>query len=816
MDITAELPKHARVVIVGGGIVGASIAYHLAKLGWSDVVLLERKRLTSGTTWHAAGLVGQLRATANLTKLARYTTELYASLEAETGQATGFMQRGSLSIATNAERLEELMRGASMAKTFGLEVNAVSPTEIKRYWPLVEVNDVVGGVHLPRDGQTNPIDTTMALVKGATMRGVKVIENVRVETIVTKDGRAVGVSTAQGDIAAENVVIASGMWSRALGLTAGVDIPLQACEHFYIVTEPMPGLTPDLPVLRDPDHCAYYKEDAGKLLLGAFEPHAKPWAVDGIPEDFEFGELQDDFAHFEPILEAAVRRLPALEIVGIRKFFNGPESFTPDVRYLLGEAPDVEKLFVAAGFNSIGIQSAGGAGKALAEWIVGGHAPMDLADVDIRRVQKFQANSKYLKERVSESLGLLYAMHWPHRQYETARPVRTSPLHERLAASGACFGEAAGWERANWFAPRGVKAEYSYSYGRQNWFPHSAQEHRTTREGVALYDMTSFGKFLVQGRRAEAALQRICANDVRVAPGRLVYTQWLNERGGIEADLTVTRLSQTSFLIVTAGASARRDFGWAKRHLADEADVFLTDVTSGEAVLCVMGPHSRALLQAASGADLSNAAHPFGAWREIGIGYARVRAARVTYVGELGWELYVPTEFARGVFDTLVEAGAPYALKLAGLHALDSCRIEKAYRHWGHDIGEEDTPLEAGLMFAVKLDKGDFLGRDALLRQRDSGAKRRLLQFLLLDPEPLLYHDEPIWADGESVGRTTSGAYGHTLGGAVALGYVRCDQADIVDFVASARFEIEVAGRRFPAKASLAPMYDPDNLRIRA
>ena len=811
-----SLPTHARVVIVGGGIVGASIAYHLAKLGWSDLVLLERKRLTSGTTWHAAGLVGQLRATANLTKLAQYTTELYASLEAETGQATGFMQRGSLSIATNPERLEELMRGASMARTFGLEVNAVSPTEIKRHWPLLHVGDVVGGVHLPRDGQTNPIDTTMALIKGATMRGVKVVENVAVDSIITKNGRAIGVSTRSGELFAENVVIAAGMWSRALGLAASVDIPLQACEHFYIVTEPFPGLTPDLPVLRDPDNCAYFKEDAGKLLLGAFEPNAKPWALDGIPEEFEFGELPDDFAHFEPILEAAVRRLPALGNIGIRKFFNGPESFTPDVRYLLGETADIQKLYVAAGFNSIGIQSAGGAGKALAEWIVAGHAPMDLADVDIRRLEKFQVNKKYLKERVSESLGLLYAMHWPYRQYETARNVRISPLHERLAGRGACFGEAAGWERPNWFAPTGVKPEYAYSYGRQNWFAYSAREHRATREGVALYDMTSFGKFLVQGRGAEAALQRICANDMRVSPDRVVYTQWLNERGGIEADLTVTRLSETSFMIVTAGAAARRDLTWAKRHLAAAADVFITDVTSAEAVLCIMGPNSRALLEALSGADLSNGAHPFGTWREITIGYALVRAARVTYVGELGWELYVATEFARGVFDALLEAGASFDLKLAGLHALDSCRIEKAYRHWGHDIGEEDTPLEAGLMFAVKLDNGDFIGRDALMRRRDEGATRRLLQFLLLDPDPLLYHDEPIWADGEMVGRTTSGAYGHSLGGAVALGYVSGNEQTVASLVASAQFEIEVGGRRIEAKSSLTPMYDPKNLRIRA
>jgi len=811
------LPTHARVVIIGGGIVGASIAYHLVKLGWSDTLLLERKRLTSGTTWHAAGLVGQLRATANLTKLAQYTTDLYAGLEAETGQATGFTQRGSLSIATTPGRLEELMRSASMAKTFGLEVVAVDPADIKRHWPLLNVDDILGGVHLPGDGQTNPIDTTMALIKGATAGGAKVIEGIEVTAILTKDGRATGVSTADGDIIADHVVIASGMWSRRIGAAVGVDIPLQACEHFYIVTESFPGLTAGLPVLRDPDNCAYFKEDAGKLLLGAFEPSAKPWALDGIPADFEFGELQEDFAHFEPILEAAMRRLPALEHVGIRKFFNGPESFTPDVRYLLGEAPDLENLFVAAGFNSIGIQSAGGAGKALAGWIVGGHPPMDLADVDIRRVQPFQVNRRYLKERVSESLGLLYAMHWPYRQYDSARNVRTSPLHERLAAHGACFGEAAGWERANWFAPPGVTPAYAYSYGRQNWFKHSAAEHRAVREAVGLFDMTSFGKFRFEGRDAEAVLQRICANDVAVPPGRVVYTQWLNERAGIEADLTVTRLSETVYQVVTAGATARRDLAWLKRNIPADARAIATDMTSAEAVLLVMGPNSRALLEAASGADLSNAAHPFATSRDIEVGYARVRAARVTYVGELGWELYVPSEFARGVFDALMEAGPAFGLNLAGLHALDSCRIEKAYRHWGHDIGDEDTPLQAGLMFAVKLDKpGGFIGREALLRQRESGPGRRLVQFRLDDPEPLLYHDEPVWHGGRLVGRTTSGAYGHHLGGAIALGYVREDEGFVAERIAAGGFEIEVAGRRVPATASLTPLYDPKHQRIRA
>jgi 4-methylaminobutanoate oxidase (formaldehyde-forming) len=815
--MTKPLPGHARVVVIGGGVVGASIAYHLTKLGWPDTLLLERKRLTSGTTWHAAGLVGQLRATANLTKLAQYTTNLYATLEQETGQATGFMRRGSISVATHPARMEELLRGASMAKTFGLEVDRVDATEIRRRWPLLHVADLVGGVHLPGDGQTNPIDTTMALIKGATMRGATVIEGLEVRSILTRNGRAVGVTTDAGDVLAEYVVIAAGMWSRRLGMKAGVTIPLQACEHFYIVTEPFPGLTPDLPVLRDPDNCAYYKEDAGKLLLGAFEPNAKPWAVDGIPDDFEFGELPEDFGHFEPILEAAVRRLPALADVGIRKFFNGPESFTPDVRYWLGETPEVEHLFVAAGFNSIGIQSAGGAGKALAEWIVDGRPPMDLADVDIRRAQPFQVNTRYLRERVSESLGLLYAMHWPHRQYETARGVRTSPLHDRLTGHGACFGEVSGWERANWFASPGETPRYEYSYGRQNWFAHAAAEHRATREAVALFDMTSFAKFRVEGRDAEAALQAICANDVAVEPGRIVYTQWLNERAGIEADLTVTRLSETAFQVVTAAAHSRRDLTWLRRHIDSDAFAVVTDVTSAEAVMCVMGPNSRALLQAVSGADLSNAAHPFGTWRDIEIGYARLRAARMTYVGELGWELYVPTEFARGVFDALLQAGPGHGLKLAGLHALDSGRIEKAYRHWGHDIGDEDTPLQAGLMFAVKpFKQSPFIGREALLRQRETGPGRRLLQFLLHDPQPLLYHDEPIWHGGAMVGRTTSGAYGHHLGGAVALGYVRDDEMRVTDRIAAGGFEIEVAGARFPATASLEPLYDPKNVRIHA
>jgi len=816
--VTKKIPSQAQVVIIGGGVVGCSIAYHLTKLGWKEVVLLERKKLTSGTTWHAAGLVGQLRATLNMTRLAQYTAELYTTLEKETGQATGFKQRGSISIATTKERFEELMRGASMAKTFGLEVEAIGPSDIKKLWPLLNVEDVVGGVFLPKDGQTNPVDTTMALAKGATMGGARIFEETKVTAIRQAKGRASGVVTSAGaEIAADYVVIAGGMWSRELGALCGVNIPLQACEHFYIVTEDFPALSPDLPVLRDPDNCAYFKEDAGKLLLGAFEPNAKPWGVDGIPEDFEFGELPEDFDHFTPILEAAMRRIPALERVGIRKFFNGPESFTPDVRYMLGEAPELRHLFVAAGFNSTGIQSAGGAGKVLAEWIVAGHPPMDLWDVDIRRMQPFQGNRRYLTARVSESLGLLYAMHWPYRQYESARGVRTSPFYEQLKARGACFGEAAGWERPNWYASNGEAPAYRYSYGRQNWFPYAAAEHRAAREGVALFDQSSFAKFLLQGRDAEAVLQRICANDVAVPPGRIVYTQWLNERGGIEADLTVTRLAETVYMIVTSGACAVRDFNWLCRHIPPDAQVAATDVTSGYAVLGLMGPRSRALLARLSGEACENGDFPFGQSREIEIGHARLRASRITYVGELGWELYIPTEFARGVFDAVMATGEPLGLRLAGMHAMDSCRIEKAYRSWGHDISDEDTPLEAGLVFACKLDKNiDFLGKDALLRQRERGAPaKRLLQFALDDPEPLLYHNEPIYRDGMIVGRTTSGNYGHSLGRAVALGYVHEPSGVDRAYVAEGRFEIEVAGARFAARASLEPMYDPKSTRIR-
>ena len=814
-----DLPSHARVVIVGGGIVGCSLAYHLTLRGCTDVVLLERKQLTCGTTWHAAGLVGQLRATYNLTRLAQYTTNLYATLEQETGQATGFRQTGSVAVATHAARMEELLRGASMAKCFGLEVQTLSPAEIAALWPGVHTGDVVGGVFLPKDGRCNPIDTTQALAKGARMRGARIFEHTRVEKILVENGQAVGVRTGQGEIRADMVVNCAGMWAHELGAQAGTTVPLHAAEHFYIVTEPMAGLHSKLPVLRDPDGCAYFKEDAGKLLVGWFEPVAKPWGMQGIPESFSFDALPDDLAHIEPLLETAMARFPALATTGINLFFNGPESFTPDDRYLLGETPEVRNLFVAAGFNSIGIQSAGGAGKVLADWMLDGHPPMDLWDVDIRRCMPFQRNKRYLRDRTVETLGLLYAMHWPFRQPATARGVRQSVLHERLKAQGACFGETAGWERANWFAPPGVQPEYVYSYGRQNWFEHSAAEHLAVRQAVGLFDQSSFAKFVVQGPDAERVLNHISANSLSVPVGKIVYTQWLNARGGIEADLTITREAPDRFLVVTAAATQTRDFAWLQRHIPADARAVAVDVSSSMAVLSLMGPNSRALLQGLTPADLSNAAFPFGSSQVIDLGYARVRASRITYVGELGWELYIPTEFAAGVFDVLMAAGQDHGLKLCGYHALNSLRMEKGYRHWGHDISDEDTPLQAGLGFAVALDKpGGFIGQDALRQHKAQGLSRRLLQFALQDGSRLLYHNEPVLRDGAIVGRISSGMYGHALGQSLGMGYVACGSAAGADDAAQllqGRYEIEVAGVRVAATASLQPWYDPKGLRIK-
>ena len=812
-----SVPSDARVVIIGGGVVGCSVAYHLARRGCRDVLLLERKRLTCGTTWHAAGLVGQLRATHNLTRLAQYTTQLYEGLERETGQATGFRQVGSIAVAASAARYEELRRGASMARCFGLEVELLSPEAARERWPLLSIEGLVGAVYLPKDGRTNPVDTTQALARGARQGGVRILEEVAVTHIRSAAGRATGVTTSAGEVRAEVVINCAGMWAHQVGGWADVAVPLHAAEHFYIVTEPMAGLTPDLPILRDADACSYFKEDAGKLLVGWFEPQAKPWGAAGIPENFAFEQLPPDLAHIEPLFAAAMRRVPTLAEAGVQVFFNGPESFTPDDRYILGEAPQLRGLFVAAGFNSIGIQSAGGAGKVLADWVLDGHPPFDLWDVDIRRFAPFQRNRRYLRERTTETLGLLYDMHWPFRQAETARGVRKSVLHDRLAARGACFGEVAGYERANWFAPPGVAPRYQYSYGRQNWFDYSAAEHRAVREGVALFDQSSFAKFIVQGVDAAAVLSRICANDIDVPVGRIVYTQWLNERGGIEADVTVTREAEERFLIVSSCATQVRDLAWLTRGIPIAARASACDVSSAYATLGLMGPRSRELLASLTDADLSTAAFPFASSRVIDLGYARVRASRITYVGELGYELYMPTEFAQSVYDCLLEAGAPLGLRLAGYHAMNSLRMEKAYRHFGHDIGDEDSPLEAGLAFAVAWDKpGGFIGREALLRQRASGVRRRLVAVALTSPEPLLYHNEPLWRDGELVGRICSAMFGHTLGVSLGLAYVSGASAPLTrEWLEAGQYEVEVATERVPARISLAPLYDPAGARVR-
>jgi len=812
------LPARTDVVIVGGGVIGCAIAWHLAKLGITDVVLLERRQLTCGTTWHAAGLIGQLRSTRNLTTLARYTTELLGTLERETGQATGFRQNGSISVALTAARFEELKRQASMARGFGLEVETLTASEVLARYPLLDGRGVTGGVWLPRDGQADPVGVTLAFARGARSLGVRIVEGRTVRRILVHGGVATGVRLDDGEIRADAVVLASGMWSHALARDIGVAVPLHAAEHFYAITEPIDGLPRDLPVLRVPDEETYVKEDAGKLLVGAFEARAKPWGMAGIPEDFAFDSLPDDLDHFGPVLERAAARVPVLARTGIRTWFNGPESFTPDDRYLLGETPEVRRLFVAAGFNSIGIQSSGGAGKVLAEWIRDGHEPIDLADVDVRRMHPGQATRRYLRDRTVESLGLLYADHWPHRQYATARGARRSPLHDRLVAMRACMGEFAGWERPQWFAAPGERPEFDYGWGVPVWHRAARDECMAVRDRVALFDQTSFAKFRIDGADACRILQRVCSNDVDVAPGRIVYTQWLNARGGIEADLTVARLAESSFLVVTGAGSQVRDFAWLARAIPPDARCTALDVTSAQAVIGVMGPASRALLEAASGDRFDNDRCPFGHAIASEIGYAPVRAARITYVGELGWEIYVATEFAANVFDALVAEGAAFGARPAGFQAMTSCRVEKGYRHWGHDIGVDDTPLEAGLAFAVAWDKPvAFTGRDALLRRRDAGPpRRRLVQFALAEADALVHGEEPIACNGSLVGRVTSGAVGHRVGESLAMGYVTLPVPVTQAELDAHDFAIEVAGRRVAARARLAPRYDPASARVRA
>lgn len=812
--MSRKIPSHARVVVIGGGIVGCSVAYHLTKLGWKDVVLLERKVLTSGTTWAAAGLVGQLWASSALTKLAKYGTELYSQLEEETEQATGFVRSGSLRVARTEARKSEYDRASGMARAFGVEIEEISKQEARKLWPPMEIDDVVAVYFQPNDGHSSPVDTARAMAKGAQMGGARIFEGVKVIDIGLKNNTVQEVLTNQGKIICEYVVNCGGMWGRELGNMIGVSVPLHAAEHMHITTTAIEGVYKDMPVLRDMDGYIYFKQEGEGLLMGGFEPIAKPWGMKGIPETFEFTELAEDWDQFEIFMTHAIERCPAIEDAGIIHFTVVPESFTPDNKYMLGETPGVKNFFVAAGMNSVGIASAAGAGKAISEWIVEGHPTEDLWEVDIRRFHGWQSNPKYLQDRITETVGFLYSDHWPFKQPERARGVRCSPFHHQLKQRGACFGVVAGWERANWFAPEGIEPKYQYSWGRQNWFDYAAAEHMAVRNGVGIYDLTSMAKFRCQGRDAKDVLQHICANNVDVPVGKVVYTQLLNQRGGIEADLTVTRLADDTYFIVTAGATEIRDFNWLRRHIPEGSHAFLTNLTSAYAMLGIMGPESRNLLSALTSVDLSNDAFPFATVQEIDFAYARPLALRMSYVGELGWELYIPTEFASGVLDILLEEGDKYDLRPVGLHALDSLRLEKGYRHWGSDISPDDTPFEAGLGSFVKMDKGDFLGREALKKQRKSDLIRKLVMFTLDDPDPLLYHDEPIYRNGKLVSSVTHGAYGHLLGSAIGMGYLQNSKGISDKWILNGKYEIDVEGDLKPAQAFLKAPYDPSNKKL--
>lgn len=813
--MNSVLPSEAKAVIVGGGIVGCSAAYHLTKMGWRDVVLLEQNLLGGGTTWHAAGLVGRLRTTNSMTRINKYSAELYAGLEAETGHSVGWKQVGSIIVGRSPERMTQLRRTAAMSERFGVEVQLISPEAALEKWPLLRIDDVLGAAWLPHDGKVIPKEVAIALAKDAQKRGAQVFENVRVKDVLLRDGGVAGVETDRGTIKAEHVVLAGGMWTRQLGLRCGVTIPLYPVEHHYVVTESLPGAFDELPVGRDPDLCIYFRGEGDAVMLGAFQEYSKAWNVPKIPEKFSFQLLDPDWEKFSEPLKNGKHRIPALETAKFAKFVNGPESFTPDNNFILGEAPGVRNLFVAAGFNSVGIASAGGAGKYLAEWMLEGQPTIDLWSVDIRRFSPWANNAKYLSERVTEVLGLHYQMAWPNREFETARGILKSPLHHRLAAQGACFGVKNGWERPNWFARDGIKPVAEHSFGRQNWFECHAAEHRAARETVAIFDQTGFSKFSFKGRHVVSVLQRLCGNDVDVPLGGAVYTGMFNERGGFESDLTLVRLGAEEYSIITGSAQTVRDFDWITRNLNSHEHAALVDVTPGFSILGLMGPNSRALLSRVTDADLSNDAFPVFTGQSISIGYATVRAVRITYVGELGWELHVPINQALMVYDTLMEAGKDLGITNAGHYAINSLRLEKAYRAWGAELSPDDTPLEAGLSFAIDWNKS-FIGREALLKQKQARLKRRLVTFVLEDPGPALWGSEPILRNGEPVGYTTSGSYAHTLGRAIAFGYVNNSEGVDAAFIQSGKYQIDIAGTLYLARAYLRPPYDPERKKISA
>jgi heterotetrameric sarcosine oxidase gamma subunit len=821
---TAALPDRARVVVIGGGIIGTSVAYHLAHLGIEDVILLERDRLTSGTTWHAAGLMATFGSTSQTsTDLRIYTRDLYAKLEGETGLATGLRQCGLIELAIDEDRLEDYRRVAAFNRLSGVEVHEISPREVADLFPLARVDDVLAGFYIPADGRVNPVDVTMSLARGARMNGVRIIEGVpvtgfRVAGSALGGTRTVtGVCTAQGDIEAEYVVNCAGMWARELGELAGVAIPLQAAEHYYLLTEPISGVDGSWPVLEDPANYGYYREEGGGLMLGLFEPACAPWQVAGIPPAFSFGEIAPDWDRMAPYLERTMSRVPSVEQAGIKKLFCGPESFTPDLLPIVGEAPELRNYFVAAGLNSIGILTGGGIGRAVAQWIADGRPDIDVTAINIDRLHRYQANPEYRATRTVESLGLVYATHYPDRPTRTARGARLSPIHQRLVAQRAYFRDVSGWEGADWYAPEGTEPEAGkLSFGRPDWFGYWEAEHHAARTGVILMDMAFMAKFDVQGTDAGQVLEHLSAAHVDGEPGRVTYTQWLNPGGTLEADLTVTKLADDRFWVVASDTAHRHAETWLRRHIGD-ARAFVSDVTSGYAQINLQGPRSRAVLAAVTSADVSDEAFPFRAAAEIDIGFARVLCLRITYLGELGYELYVPAEQATGVYDRLVAAGEPEGLRHAGLKALSSLRMEKAYRDYGHDIDNTDTVLEAGLGFAVALDKpGGFIGRDAVLAQKERGPlRRRLVQVLVTDPEPRLLHAEVLRRNGKPAGYLRSASYGFTLGGAVGLAMVDADEPISRAYLDSGEWTVQVGSACYPAVTSLRPLYDPASTRVR-
>jgi len=810
------LPSHAEIVVIGGGIIGCSTAYHLARDHKADVVLLEQGTLTSGSTWHAAGLVGQLRSSASITRVLKYSVDLYKGLEAETGLATGWKMTGCLRLATNADRWTEFRRLATTAKSFGMDMHLLTPQEVKAMWPLMEVGDLVGASWLPTDGQASPSDITQSLAKGARMHGARIVENVRVTGFEMDDGRITRVRTTLGDITCGKVVNCAGQWARQVGAMAGINVPLQPVKHQYIVTEKVPGLSTDAPTIRDPDRRTYFKEEVGGLVMGGYEPNPQPWTTGDVPDDWAFRLFDDDFDHFEQHMVEAIARIPALETVGVKQMINGPESFTPDGNFILGVAPECRNMFVGAGFNAFGIASGGGAGWVLAQWVVDGEAPLDLWVVDIRRFSGMHRDRQWVLDRTLEAYGKHYTVAFPHEEYVSGRPRLVSPLYERLKAHGAVFGSKLGWERPNWFAPGGTEPKDVYSMGRQNWFSAVGEEHRHVREAVGIFDQSSFAKYEMSGPDAGKALDWICANDVAKPAGRLTYTQLLNSRGGIEADLTVARLSDDRFYIVTGTGFRTHDLGWIADHVPAGLDVTLTDVTEDFGTLSLMGPRARDVLAAVTAADVSNAAFPFGHVREIAIAGERVRALRVTYVGELGWELHVPIGATGIVFDALMAAGAPFGIRPVGYRALESLRLEKGYRAWGSDITPNDTPFEAGLGWAVKLRKDmDFLGRTALEGARGEPRRKAFAGFTVDDPDIVLVGRETILRDGEPVGYLTSGGYGYTLGKNIGYGYVRRAEGIDEGFLTGGRYELVVATERTPATIHLEPLYDPAGARVK-